>query len=590
MKTFSMKISLFAFLSAIFLFTPIGSQNIDLSQEWVLSDGIPFATDLETTIEDEVAGLANILGIVVIHNGKIVTEHYYNDSSVDDVYNIWSVSKSYASTLVGQAYDLGMIDHPDSSLIDFLPDYEIDYVSQITLDNLLSMSSGYNDLYGYPAWYAQSTATLLGMSYEGGPGYFFYNNSACHLNSHVIYYGTNQTPHEFASTHLFPYLGIENPQWNSGYLDINDGSASLHLKLREMVKLGQLYLQDGYSGDEQILSSEWIERATTYKVSTGWDQIPSYGYLWWLPNDESYLAFGFGGQYVLVVPHMDLVIGTHSTDWGPGNINEHQTNLLNALINKIVPLFNRPSVIINEILASNNGCCQDEHDEFDEYIELYNFGNDTIDVAGFFLTNEPENSDSYVQIQAAGDSTLIAPGEFLLLWSDDSPSQGILHLDALLSNTGGDLVLYAHDTATIADAVSYPFQAPDIAYARELDGQENWSYMDPTPGMSNTTIMATEKNTSHPESFKLRQNYPNPFNPTTNISFELFKDSDINIHIFDVSGKMVKDLVSGFHNTGSHTIQWNAKDENGKTLSAGLYLYAIQVGNIVYSKKMVLLK
>ncbi|MBI90072.1 MAG: hypothetical protein CMG60_08295, partial [Candidatus Marinimicrobia bacterium] len=94
----------------------------------------------------------------------------------------------------------------------------------------------------------------------------------------------------------------------------------------------------------------------------------------------------------------------------------------------------------------------------------------------------------------------------------------------------------------------------------------------------------------HPESFKLRQNYPNPFNPTTNISFELFKDSDINIQIFDVSGKMVKDLVSGFHNTGSHTIQWNAKDENGKTLSAGLYLYAIQVGNIVYSKKMVLLK
>ena len=61
---------------------------------------------------------------------------------------------------------------------------------------------------------------------------------------------------------------------------------------------------------------------------------------------------------------------------------------------------------------------------------------DTVDVAGFFLTNDVENHDNYVQIQTGSDSTNIAPGEFLLIWSDDSPMQGLLHLDALLSNTG----------------------------------------------------------------------------------------------------------------------------------------------------------
>ena len=56
------------------------------------------------------------------------------------------------------------------------------------------------------------------------------------------------TPSEFADSYLFPHFGIYNPTWEAGYLEINDGSAMLHLTLREMVKLGQLYIQNGFSG------------------------------------------------------------------------------------------------------------------------------------------------------------------------------------------------------------------------------------------------------------------------------------------------------------------------------------------------------
>ena len=327
-------------------------EPIDLSLEWVTNENLFFAEELESVIEEEISDLYNILGIIVIYKGQVVSEHYYNNSYEGDVFNIWSVTKSYISTLVGQAVDMGMMYDPDSLVYHFFPEYDIEHLQNITLHNLLSMTSGYGESWPY---LNQTTEDLLSMDH-GYPGWFYYNNSACHLNAHALYYGAEMSPKEFAANNLFPYIGIEDPLWYEGYLGINDGSISLFLTLREMVKLGQLYLQDGYSGDEQILSSEWIDRATSYKVSTGYPGIPGYGYLWWLPgNDDSYVAIGFGGQYILVIPELDLVIGTHSTDWGPANISQHQEILLSAIYNQVAPLFNRPSVVINEFLASNNG-------------------------------------------------------------------------------------------------------------------------------------------------------------------------------------------------------------------------------------------
>ena len=565
-------------LFALIFISILKSQPIDLSLDWTTNNNIPFITELENTIEDEVAVLPTVKGIIVIYKGQVVLENYYHGSSVDDVYNIWSVTKSFMSTLIGQAVDMGMMDDPDSSASNFFPDYDIDYVESIKLHHLLGMSSGYEENWGF---LSNSTEEILSGE-ASGPGTFFYNNNACHLNAHALYHSTGQTPYEFANMYLFPYLGIVEPSWNSGYLGINNGSYGLELNLRSMVKLGQLYIQDGFSGNEQILSAEWIERATSPQVDTNWGNY-GYGYLWWLPEiGVSYQANGAGGQLISIFPDYDLVVGTHSD----GDSQALQT----AIHYQIAPIFDRPSIAINEILASNNGCCLDEYGENDHYIELYNFGNDTVDVAGFFLTNDVENHDNYAQIQTGSDSTNIAPGEFLLIWSDDSPTQGLLHLDALLSNTGGQLALYAQDTSTIVDLMSYSVQAPDMAYAREQDGGGDWIYMDPTPGLSNTTIMSIEEQSFQPKTFKLAQNYPNPFNPTTNISFELLEDASVTIQIFDVSGRIIKELISGNYSVGDYTTQWDARNERGQLVSAGVYMYTIQVGNYIFAKKMVLLK
>ena len=215
------------------LFSIVWSEPIDLSLEWVTNENLFFAEELESVIEEEISDLYNILGIIVIYKGQVVSEHYYNNSYEGDVFNIWSVTKSYISTLVGQAVDMGMMYDPDSLAYHFFPEYDIEHLQNITLHNLLSMTSGYGESWPY---LNQTTEDLLSMDH-GYPGWFYYNNSACHLNAHALYYGAEMSPKEFAINNLFPYIGINDPEWNEGYLGINDGSISLFLNLREMVKL-----------------------------------------------------------------------------------------------------------------------------------------------------------------------------------------------------------------------------------------------------------------------------------------------------------------------------------------------------------------
>ena len=90
--------------------------------------------------------------------------------------------------------------------------------------------------------------------------------------------------------------------------------------------------------------------------------------------------------------------------------------------------------------------------------------------------------------------------------------------------------------------------------------------------------------------FILKDNYPNPFNPLTTISYELLADGIVNIVIYDLIGKKIKTLVSGFQTSGSKNINWNATNNQGQPVSAGVYLYSIEAGDFRQTKKMILLK
>ena len=103
--------------------------------------------------------------------------------------------------------------------------------------------------------------------------------------------------------------------------------------------------------------------------------------------------------------------------------------------------------------------------------------------------------------------------------------------------------------------------------------------------------MSFEKDHSQsPGQFSLSQNFPNPFNPVTSLSYDLPKDSYVSIIIYDMLGNVINNLVESNQSSGYKTVRWNATNNQGQPVSAGVYLYSIEAGEFRQIKKMILLK
>ena len=136
-----------------------GFLPIDLSLDWQIQDD-PSYFDFEVLdeiVNEEIAQLQYIRGIIVIHQGKIVSEQYFNNSSMDQVFNIWSVTKSYISTLIGQVIDEGLIPNQFVTLDSIF--VQNSNTTQVTLENLLTMTSGWPENWSY--MYIQNTLSFL---------------------------------------------------------------------------------------------------------------------------------------------------------------------------------------------------------------------------------------------------------------------------------------------------------------------------------------------------------------------------------------------------------------------------------------------
>ena len=93
-----------------------------------------------------------------------------------------------------------------------------------------------------------------------------------------------------------------------------------------------------------------------------------------------------------------------------------------------------------------------------------------------------------------------------------------------------------------------------------------------------------------PSTFTLHQNFPNPFNPITTLRYDLPEDNFVLLTVYDMLGRTVVQLVNTTQEAGFKSVQWDGTDSMGRAVSAGVYLYQIQAGEFVQTKKMVLLK
>ncbi len=143
-------------------------------------------------------------------------------------------------------------------------------------------------------------------------------------------------------------------------------------------------------------------------------------------------------------------------------------------------------LIINEFLASNDFCCTDEQGDYDDWVELYNDSNSSIDIGGMYFTDTPDDENPYLIPNTDSSKTTISEGGYLILWCDDDQEQGVLHLSKKLKGGGESIILMESDGVTVVDSYTYESQTTDISMGRDPDNLDSWVfYENPTPGLPN---------------------------------------------------------------------------------------------------------
>ncbi len=146
------------------------------------------------------------------------------------------------------------------------------------------------------------------------------------------------------------------------------------------------------------------------------------------------------------------------------------------------------TVYINELLAINDAVISDEAGEFDDWIEFYNPGATSIDLGGYYLTDDLSNPTAWEIPTDNPTATTIPAGGYLLFWTDGQPDQGTLHGPFKLSGAGEQVGLFMPDGITPIDTVTFPSQIKDISYGRQPDGGDAFlNFAEATPGGSNNT-------------------------------------------------------------------------------------------------------
>ncbi len=198
--------------------------------------------------------------------------------------------------------------------------------------------------------------------------------------------------------------------------------------------------------------------------------------------------------------------------------------------------------------------------------------------------------------------TFVKFGGFLSDWSGwDQPAMFITFIDQNGSELGSsDTIATLNSTWTEFDTLLLiPPSTQDIKFTlmgTRNGGQDNDSYFDDLfLRIIQDETCTDETNIESqlyeiPMQFNLKQNYPNPFNSSTNISYKISNDSFVNINILDLKGERVMSLINKYHSAGKYSIEWNGKNEQGASVSAGLYIYTFKVEGNVQTKKMLLLK
>ena len=303
----------------------------------------PASVGLNAARLDQIAaqaktGKSNCL--VVVRNGKLAGEWYFNGTGPNTTQQIWSATKSFASTLVGIAQDEGKLRISDRASR-WIPQWRGTKAQAVTVQDLLSMDSGRQ--WSVLSDYVQlqlardRTAFAVGLRQSAPPGTVWaYNNAAVQTLQAVLAGATGEPVQRFAQQSLFGPLGMDHTTMGldkAGNAQMFEG---VHSSCRDLARFGVLMLDQGRWSGKRLVSRSWVEAATgkaSSALNTG------YGYLWWLNHrgvlsdpltatsipaarnpstkesrvapgapDDMYWALGLGNQLIQIDPGTRTVV------------------------------------------------------------------------------------------------------------------------------------------------------------------------------------------------------------------------------------------------------------------------------------------
>ena len=169
-----------------------------------------------------------------------------------------------------------------------------------------------------------------------------------------------------------------------------------------------------------------------------------------------------------------------STGAGYGN-DGAGLELFQPQLQRVLPLA------VNELMASNNSFMQDPQGQFDDWIEIHNYGPDPINIGGLYLTDDLSIPDKWLISGSVRAAATIPAGGYLLIWADNDTSDSGLHANFKLSADGEEIGLFADDGVTLIDSITFGPQSPDVSFGRYPDGEDELRFFGfPSPGAANT--------------------------------------------------------------------------------------------------------
>ena len=330
-------------------------------------------------------------------------------------------------------------------------------------------------------------------------------------------------------------------------------------------------------------------------------------------NSINAYNFPWQGQYFDQIPIQIQAVpapGFQFVGWAGLNTTSNSITVTSSIDTTLTAVFepatsDSSAIVINEI----NYNSADDYDAQD-WVELTNNGGGAINLSGWQFKDE---DDSHVFV--IPEQTILENGAFIVLAEDTAifneffPGTGpvVGNLNFGFSG-GGELIRLYDANGVFIDQVTYDDDDP---WPAEADGEgptlelinpsldnalaSSWGYstnMYGTPGSENSVYqeLFTENISSVPTDYILRQNYPNPFNPRTVIQYEMPTQGRVTITIYDILGREVVRLVAAVQGPGYKTITWDAKNEVGLAVGAGLYFYQLKTAAYVNTKKMILVR